>query len=103
MKRLRKVANDSYYEAFINSVDDKSNFEIKDVVIEEDIKLFCKINTHKWSDGAPALKYYSIDAKSGELFLKKGDVLKVVHNISGDYMYTYQDGGWYRFDSSEVI
>lgn len=90
------IGNEKYNEAFLNSLDNISSWEQMEVYIEEEINVMAKINTKKWDDGAPVMKYFYKNASKRKITLKGN--YKIIVDHEDEYAYIYSDGVWYEFD-----
>lgn len=102
MSRLRKVAeNENMYPVLINSMDDPSEFKIVTITPQDDITVRAIVNTHKFEDGAPVMKYFDREPQYEDIKLSKDMPIKMVEDIE-DYLFLYQNDNWYRIDKSDL-
>ena len=68
MRRLKKMADIN--QIFLSSLDHPEDWEIKNYTIREDMEVDTIINHHKFSDGAPVLKYFVRNPEDHKIYFK---------------------------------
>lgn len=78
MSRLKKIAMD-VFDAFMDSLDDKQDWEIVNTVIADDVEITGKTSNNTFEDGAPMMKYFWNGSASTIVFeLSEGQNLKMI-------------------------